>query len=197
MKKITFIAFFFSFLSGCYTDKWNYRKDAIEAKDSRAECFIEMNDGTLTKYGSLKFKLPPMSYGYWSADGNRINIDWSQVKAYQTNDGYFTRVKKSIANRNINQHEVFIADAFAVRVRKGKIELFRVYTTNGKTVSNNQYESKEFFYIKKGKEAEAVPLNETNLKAAILDNKNVLGDFGATYKKGHMKDVLNIIDEYN
>lgn len=195
MKKILFSLLLFVFFSSCYTDKWNYRKDAKGAKDARAECFIETSDGKLTKYGKLKYKLPPMSFGYWTGDGSRLNVEWHKVAAYQTGDGYFVRVTRNAVNSN--QFEFSDGDVFVVRVRNGKLELFREYATNGRTVSSDKYEAKEFFYIRKGKDAPIAALTKKSLKAAISDNKNIAGDFDDMYKKGHMKDVLNIIDEYN
>ena len=177
-----------------------FKSDAKEAKDTKHEYFVQLADSSIHVYESLKFKEPPMSYGYLVGDGKRLDFKAEEIYAFQIDNGYWlndnlldywsSRSKKPIPS-------VPMGLSFSQRIRSGKLEL---YFRSGNTRMNPDAFTDDRIYYIKG--ANSVWLRELDRKGArlkdeIKSNKSLYDDFDNIYKKGKIKSVIEIIDEFN
>jgi hypothetical protein len=200
MKYLICLFFFFiTSLSGITQSRKDIKNDAIEARDTKNDIFIELNDGKILKYGVLKIKFPIMAYEYLEADGKKLDIPADSIKAFQTDKFYALRIFTTQTNLI---GKLPFTELFAQRLRNGKIEMYIIsqmrnnaYGPSGSSSSSGYRWS---YYIKKGKNSDVIALSKENLKSMIQDNKGLLEEFDSKYKKSRAYDsATEIIDEYN
>ena len=108
-------------LNSCVTSKNSIDqfKTEIESPKEGAACFVQMADGSVKNYATLKLVTGVFQTPHLLADGSII-ITATEVKAYQNNDHYavaqkeFTPLKNSFVAVNA-------LPGFAVRIAKGKL----------------------------------------------------------------------------
>ena len=93
MRQITYLIImsFISFAVSAQSRK-DIKNDAEEARDTKNDIFIQMNDGKILKFSSLKIKAPIMGYEYLEGDGKKIEIAADSIKAFQTDKFYAERI---------------------------------------------------------------------------------------------------------
>ena len=177
----------------------NFKDEAIEAKDPKYVCFVQLSDsvGTIIKYTTLKYKTPPLSYGYLQGDGEKLPYGPEDLLAFQDDKGYWLRVSNPVGGTKPVIGKLPFTNFFAVRIKSGKLELFMQYMNNGRGVLDNGYESGRSYFLRKGAVITGLDKFGVGLKNAVKDNKNISADFEDRFGKGKIKDVIEIIDEYN
>ena len=199
MKKLFFLAaLVFMALAPVFSQSnKDLKHDMEEARDSKHDIFIEMNDGKIATYEKLKIKAGVMGYEHFEADGKKLDIPFDSVKSYQTDEYYAVRIDST---PKIHVGKMPAAELFAMRIRMGKIELFYSYRQKEKVLGVEVYSSdkKVSYFLRKGKNASLVPLSKATLKLMVADKKGVLEEFDDVYKKRNEYDsATKILDDYN
>ncbi len=201
MKKsilvIYFLIFLVSFLSA--QSRNDIKNDALEARDSKYDIFIETNNGEILKFNDLKIKHPFMGYEYLEGDGKKLDISADSIKAFQTDKYYTVRIYKSVSNLI---GKLPFTELFAQRLKNGKIELFMIaekkndaYGPSGSGSSSGYVWS---YHLRKGKSNKVIPFSKGALLSMIQDNKSLFEEFENLYKRTNIyKSATTIIDEYN
>ena len=163
----------------------NFKTEAIEAKDAAYQCFIKLKDSNIIKYEHLKYKLPPLSYGYMEGDGEKLKYRAEDILCFQDEKGYWLRIVDPSLSRTPIVGRYSFDNFFAVRLVKGKIEIFRKYS-DGEPV----------YFIKKGATFQPLDKWGVGLKNMMKDNKNLYTDIDVSGRV-KMKDLIKIAQEYN
>ena len=194
LRIILLAATIFLFTS-CYFENKIQKQGAIESRDGKHEAFIELDNGEMLTFQTLKIKSPPLQYQYLLGDDKKLDIAANKIKAFQT-AGYY-------AYRIYDQPDLMIgklpySDLFAVRIVNGKIELFVISSKESGAYGPNQSGFVKRYYLRKGKNTSLIPASEVTLKNMILDNKSVLEDFNKLYKRSYLfKSTMKVLEEYN
>ncbi len=173
------------------------KNDMEEARESKRDIFIEMNNGKFITYEKLKIKAAVLGYEHFEGDGKKLDIPFDNVKSYQTEDYYAVRLDST---PTIHLGKMPARELFGMRIRTGKIELFYSYRQKEKILGVNVYTSDNHlsYFIRKGKNSELVDFSKAALKLMIADNKGLLEEFESMYKNmNKYKSAIKIIDEYN
>lgn len=125
-----------SLLSSCTsTLATQERKMALlESKVNAKECFVEMRDGTVKNYSSLKLMTSVYKAPHLLADG-KIKIEADEIVAYQSKRHYAINA----SGFSYGGHKSNIASetlpGFAVRVATGHLNVYiKKYKINGKVM---------------------------------------------------------------
>lgn len=163
----------------------NFKKEAIEAKDTAYQCFIKLTDSTIIKYEHLKYKTPPLSYGYLEGDGEKLKYRAEDILCFQDEQGYWLRIVNPSLSRTPIVGRYTFDNFFAVRIVRGEIEMFRKYS-DGQPV----------YFIKKGAAFQPLDKWGVGLKNMMKDNKKLYNDIDIS-GEARMKDLVKIAREYN
>ena len=192
MKK-SFIMFCVSLLCMKFSNAQNFKEQAVDAKDPAFECFIKLSDSTILRYSRLKYKTPPLSYGFLEGDGKKLKYGVMDILSFQDEKGYWLRVstppKISIGTAPLQYY-------FAVRIVKGKIELFAQYANNGKSVLDDRYSSGYIYYAKKDSILIQLDRRGIGLRNMMKDNKKIYNDFGEA-RTMKIDDMMDFVQQYN
>jgi hypothetical protein len=163
----------------------NFKKEAIEAKDTAYQCFIKLTDSTIIKFQHLKYKTPPLSYGYLEGDGEKLKYQAEDILCFQDEQGYWLRIVDPSLSRTPVVGRYSFDHFFAVRLVRGQIEIFRKYS-NGEPG----------YFIKKGIAFQPLDKWGVGLKNMMKDNKKLYNDIDVS-SDANMKDLVKIAQEYN
>jgi hypothetical protein len=192
-----FIAFVFGFtIFSNFVNGQNFKDEAIEAKDTAYHCFIKLVDGTIIKYEHLKYKMPPLSYGYLEGDGEKLKYKAEDIVCFQDEKGYWFRVVDPSTFTQPIAGRLSFDNFFGVRIVKGKIELFMQYSNNGRSVSDDKYQSGRTYFLKKGDAFAGWDDRGINLRNMMKDNKKFYNSIDIS-EKIKVKESIEIIEEYN
>lgn len=163
----------------------NFKKEALEAKDTAYQCFVKTTDSTIIKFEHLKYKTPPLSYSYLEGDGQKLDYRAEDILCFQDEKGYWLRIVDPSLSRTpiVGRHS--FDNFFAVRLVIGKIEIFRRYS-GGEPV----------FYIKKGTAFQPLDKWGVGLKNMMTDNEKLYNEIDVS-GIARMKDLVKIAKEYN
>jgi len=172
------------------------KSDMEEARDSKRDIFIEMNNGKFITFEKLKIKAAVLGYEHFEGDGKNLDIPFDSVRAYQTDEYYAVRLDST---PKVHLGKMPARELFGMRIRMGKIELFYAYGQKEKVLGVEVYSDKHVsYYIRKGKNTQLVPLSKETLKLMVADKKAVLEEFEDVYKKrNEYESATKILDDYN
>lgn len=174
----------------------NLKDEAMEAKDTSYQCFIKLSDSTIIKYQHLKYKMPPFSYGYLEGDGEKLKYNSEDILCFQDEKGYWLRIVNPTASAQPVIGKLSLDNFFAVRIAKGKIEMFMKYSNNGRSVSDDKYQSGRSYYIKKDNVLTPLDKWGVGLKNMMKDKKKFYNDFDISGKM-KIKEMVEIVQDYN
>jgi hypothetical protein len=192
-RKISVAIFLISF-AGC-AGTIGIKNYAAEAKESKYDFFLELNDGNTIKYSQLEYKkLHVRLFG----DGVKLPYSAGNIKAYQDKRAYRLRVT-GYDSASVDDKYKHYDDFFAARLINGKIELFIFQPNIGYQPKNGAAGREVTLFIRKGKDSPPQGLDKggVNLKLAISDNKDLKENFKEMYGRGRLRDIVKIIEEYN
>lgn len=195
MKRLFVLMFSFIFLNNVIIAQ-NYKNEALEAKDPKYVCFVQLKDSSIIQYSTLKYKMPPISYGYLEGDGKKLEYKAEDILAFQDAKGYWLRLVDPSTFQKPAIGRYSFDNFFGVRIINGKVELFRQYSNNGKSVSDNGYQSGSVYYMRKGNIVAGLDIWGVNLKNNMTDNKKVYNSIDVNDSK-KIKELIEIIEEYN
>ncbi len=152
-------------------------KNAIESTNPGEDdpkkvsvCYVQMNDGSIKNYASLKLVTGVFKTPHLLADGN-IVIKTEAIKAYQSKDHYaisqrdFSTDEKSYVAKNA-------LPGFAVRVASGKLNVYAVKYYNGHNTS-------EKLYLQLGDDGAILPYKYELMNDLVKDNAEAYKYFNA------------------
>ena len=158
----------------------NATESSIAADDDPKKvsvCYVQMNDGTVKNYTSLKLVTGVFKTPHLVADGNII-IKAESIKAYQDKDHY------AISQRDFSTDEKsYVAKetlpGFAVRVASGKLNVYAVKYYNGHNTS-------EKLYLQLGNEGAILPYKYELMNDLVKNNAEAYKFFNT---KKHSSNV--------
>lgn len=165
-----YISCFIAF-SSCNSSKESMaqrKADIRQSKEQTPSCFVQMNDGTIKNYTTLKLVTRVLKAPYLLADGN-TRIGANDIKAYQNQDHYAISQKKIVSG-----HKTYVATetlpGFAIRIVKGKINVYTKKYFNG-TNSIDEY------FVQKGDDGQILAYTAETMNLLVKDDAEALDFF--------------------
>ncbi|RYY71034.1 MAG: hypothetical protein EOO13_04580 [Chitinophagaceae bacterium] len=110
-------------------------------KEINTTCFVEMKDGSIRHFKSLKLVTGVFSSPHLLADGKE-KISSSEIKAYQTANHY--AITQNLFKDNVrSKSAVETLPGFAVRIAKGKLNIYCKKYFNGTGTAEQLFVQKE------------------------------------------------------
>ncbi|MEO6252661.1 MAG: hypothetical protein ABIO79_05115 [Ferruginibacter sp.] len=164
------------FLSSCGTGKNSFevcRMVPVNAKVEPAVCYIQLNDGTVQNYSSLKLVTGVLVTPHLLAD-NRIIIHAKDIKAYK-NDQHYAVSSNSLKTVKTGYVAVETLPGFAVRLVQGKLNVYCRKFYNG---SNSVDE----YFLQTGNDGEIIAYSAKTMKELLKDNPKALDYYNSKVK---------------
>ncbi|GAB2809330.1 hypothetical protein [Ferruginibacter profundus] len=178
-------------LNSCTSSKNSIDQHKAEMESAKEEstCFVQMKDGSVKNYTSLKLVTGVFKTPHLVADGGVI-ITANDIKAYQSKEHYAISQKEFSAAKP-SYVAVEALPGFAVRVAKGKLNVFALKYYNG-------HNTTEKFYLQSGDDGQIAAYTPELMKALIRDNNEAF-NFFTNKKKAAVfpKNLLATADIYN
>ena len=157
------------------------KAEKLHSKDETVACYVELNDGTIKEYKTLRLVTSPFSTPYLLADG-KTKYKASDIKAYQNKEHYAISQRSFIAGRKTHVATETLP-GFAVRIIKGRLNVY------SKKYVNGQFAVDEY-YLQIGKNGMIQPYTEELMSALVKDNTEAYWFFTNTGFKSHMPEKL-------
>lgn len=159
------------------------RKSDIEnSKESSVACFVQMNDGAIKNYNTLKLVTSAFSTPYLLADG-KTRIKASQITAYQNQEHYAISQKTFCCGRKSHVATETLP-GFAVRTVKGKINIYCKKYYNGQVVIDE-------YFIQAGQNGQIMAYSPSLMSDMIKDNPEAYTLFTSKKFKGNLTEKLH------
>jgi hypothetical protein len=127
---------------------------------ANTDCFVQLNDGNINHFGTLKLVTGVFNKPYLLADG-KTKIYASEITAYQNSTHYAISQKSMVTN-----NPSFIAKetlpGFAVRVAKGKLNVYCKKYFNGQNTVNE-------FYLQQGEDGKIMAYSNDEMMKMVQD----------------------------
>jgi len=178
-------------LNSCTVSKNSLEQYNSPIKDPKNEisCFVQMTDGTIKNYVTLKLVTGIFKTPHLLADGNII-IKADEIKAYQNKEHYavsqkeFTSLKQSYV-------AVDALPGFAVRVVRGKLNVYSLKYYNGHNATKK-------IFLQSGDDGQIVAYTPELMKELVKDNSEAYTFFNTKGKVAAVPDkVLATAELYN
>ncbi|MBS1741689.1 MAG: hypothetical protein JST81_01530 [Bacteroidetes bacterium] len=138
------------------------RKTDIEkSKEQSSACFIQLKDGTIKNYTSLKLVTGVLTTPYLLADGKQ-KIFAKQIKAYQNKDHYAISQENFVSGRKSYVAKETLP-GFAIRVAKGRINVYAKKYYNGVGTVDE-------YFVQKGDDGKILAYTKDNMNAIAKDD---------------------------
>lgn len=177
--------------SSCVTSKNSIEQFDSKITNTKDEpyCFVEMNDGTIKNYSTLKLITGIFKTPHLLADGKLI-INADKIKIYQNKDHYAVSLKEFAASAK-SYVAVEALPGFAVRIVKGKLNVYALKYYNGHNTS-------EKFFLQSGDKGEVSAYTPELLNELLKDNAEAYTFFNEKNKESSIsKKLLATIEIYN
>jgi hypothetical protein len=182
----------FVVLNSCTSSKNSFdqhKSDSAAVKEDVA-CFVQMKDGSLKNYTSLNLVTGVFKTPHLIADG-KIIIMADEIKAYQNKEHYALSQKEFTTAKKPSYVAVEALPGFAVRVAKGKLNVYSLKYYNG-------HNTTEKFYLQSGDDGQIVAYSPEVMKELLRDNSEAFNFFTNKNKAAVFpKKLLAAVDIYN
>lgn len=160
-----------------------------KASETRSSCFVQLNDGSVQHYSTLKLVTGVLVTPYLLAD-NKVVINARDIKAYQ-NKKHYAVSKSSLTANKTTAVSVETLPGFAVRVVEGKLNVY------ARKFYNGVYTLEEYF-LQSGDDGEIVAYSPESLTNLIKDNTKAVEYFKSKTKYSQKtKKLLAVAELYN
>jgi hypothetical protein len=151
--------------------------------------FVQLNDGTIKQYTSLKLVTGVFKSPHLLADGN-ITILASEIMAYQDKEHYAVSQKEFFNGKQSNV-AVNALPGFAVRVAKGRLNVYSLKYYNG-------HNTTEKLFLQSGEAGKIVACGPEVLSELIKDSNEAYSLYSSKKQKNtDLKNLLAVVDVYN
>ena len=171
------------FFQSCATNK-SIAQRITEFESATADdpvCFVQLNDGTIKYYTTLKLVTGVFTSPHLLAD-DQVSIKASEIKAYQNKDHYaisqktFTTGKRSaVATETL--------PGFAIRVVKGRLNVYCKKFFNGERAVDQ-------YYLQSGDDGDIVVYTPALMNDLVKNDAAALSFFNTKKVKDHMPEKL-------
>jgi hypothetical protein len=167
------------------------QKPEIENPKGETACFVQMNDGSIKNFSSLQLVTGVFKTPHLLADGNVI-ITAAEIKAYQDKDHYAVSQKEIAAPTRPSYVAVDALPGFAVRIAKGKLNVYTLKYYNGHNTTE------KYFLQAGGDDAPIVAYTPELLNDLVKDNTEAYTFFNKKNKIAILpKKLLLAVEIYN
>ena len=178
-------------LNSCTVTKNSIEQYNAPIEDPKKEilCFVQMKDGTVKNYSTLKLITGVFKTPHLLADGNTI-IKAEEIKAYQNKEHYavsqkeFTDAKQSYVAKDA-------LPGFAVRIAAGKINVYSLKFYNG-------HNTTEKLFLQAGDDGQIAACTTELMSELVKDNNDAYAFFNDKNKTAILtKKILATVEIYN
>lgn len=178
-------------LNSCVTSKNSVVPVNVEKNTNEpgASCFVQLNDGTIKQYSSLKLVTGVLTTPHLLAD-NKVIIHSKDIMAYQ-NDKHYAVAAKILTSTKNGKVAVETLPGFAVKVLSGKLNVYsRKYYNGGNTVDE--------YFLQNGDDGYIVAYSKDVLKSMLKEDTKALEFFNSKTKVSpKSKKLLTAVQMYN
>ncbi len=163
--------------------------DSKKGKESKADFFIQKKDGSVQNFKSLKLVTGVFKTPHLLADG-KIKIESKDVAAYQNSD-HFAISDEYIEGERKAKVAIGSLPGFAVRVAKGKLNVYSRKYYNGKNAADE-------LFIQDGNNGKIVPYTPELMASILKDHPSALNALNSKNNQGNLTQKLQAVaDIYN
>ena len=172
-------------------------KNAVDNPKAEAEnkseipglCFVQMNDGSIKQYGSLKLVTGVLKTPHLLAD-DKVIINSKDIMAYQSNRHYAVAAKILTSTKK-GYVAVETLPGFAVKVISGKLNVYsRKYYNGANTVDE--------YFLQSGNDGYIIAYTKDVLKGMLKEDAKALEYFNSKSKVlPKSKKLFATIEMYN
>ncbi len=158
-------------LASCSSSKESMvqrKADIQSSKEAAISCFVQMNDGSIRYFSSLKLVTGLFMTPHLLGDG-KIKIKADAIKAYQNKDHYAIS-QSAIASGRRSYVAVESLPGFAVRILKGEINVYSKQYYNGSAAVDE-------FFLQSGESGPIVAFSTELMKEMTRENPAALDLF--------------------
>ena len=156
---------------------------------SSTACFVQLNDGSIQHYSSLKLVTGILTTPHLVAD-DKVIINTKNIMAYQDDQQYAVSPKILTTTKN----SLVAADAlpgFAVKVLSGKVNVYCRKIYNGANAVDE-------YFLQHGNDGYIIAYSKDVLKSMLKDDTKALEFFnGKTKISPRSKKMLATVEFYN
>jgi hypothetical protein len=179
-------------LNSCVTSKNSVVQQNTDVKDTNelaVTSFVQLNDGTIKQYSSLKLVTGVFTTPHLLAD-NKVIINSKDIIAYQ-NDKHYAVAAKILTSTKNGKVAVETLPGFAVKVLSGKVNVYsRKYYNGGNTV--------EEYFLQNGNDGYIVAYSKDLLKSMLKEDTKALEFFNSkTRVTPKSNKLLTAVQMYN
>ena len=172
-------------------------KNAVDNPKAEAEnkseipglCFVQMNDGSIKQYGSLKLVTGVLKTPHLLAD-DKVIINSKDIMAYQSNRHYAVAAK-ILTSAKKGYVAVETLPGFAVKVISGKLNVYsRKYYNGANTVDE--------YFLQSGNDGYIIAYTKDVLKSILKEDAKALEYFNSKSKVlPKSKKLFATVEMYN
>lgn len=174
----------FATLHSCSTNSITHtpvKSDTDDLKEHSTVCYVQLNDGTIKHYKTLKLVTSPFGTPHLLAD-RKTKFKASEITAYQNKDHYAISQRTFISGRQTHV-AIETLPGFAVRIIKGRLNVYCKKYVNGQFAVNE-------YYLQIGDNGMIQPYSAELMSALIKDNTEAYWFFTNTKFKKHLPEKL-------
>lgn len=180
------------FLNSCAVSKHSVadpKTDIENTNKATSTCFVQLNDGSIQEYVTLKLVTGVLVTPHLLAD-NKIVINSKNIIAYQNEKHYAVSAKILTSTKNCRV-AVETLPGFAVKVITGKLNVYtRKYYNGGNTVIE--------YFVQHGDEGYIVSYSKDILKSMLKEDAKASEYFNSnTNISTKSKKLLAAVEIYN
>ena len=159
------------------------------ANEASPNCFVQLNDGTIKQFSTLKLVTGVLTTPHLSGDG-KVVINAKEIVAYQ-NDKHYAVSSKILTSRKSANVSVETLPGFAVRVLSGKLNVYCRKYYNGASTSDE-------YFLQNGSDGYIIAYSKDVLKSLLKDDMNASAFFNSKTKiSPTSKKMLTAVEIYN
>ncbi len=165
------------------------KADIETPNESSATCFIQLKDGTVKQFKTLKLVTGFITTPHLLADGKEV-INGKDIIAYQNNKHYAVSSKILTSTKN-GTVAAETLPGFAVKVLSGKLNVYCRKYYNGTNTA-------EEYFLQHGNDGYIVSYTKAVLKSMIKEDAKALEYFNSKAKiTPRSKKILTVVEIYN
>ena len=159
------------------------------ANEASPNCFVQLVDGTIKQFSTLKLVTGVLTTPHLSGDG-KVVINAKEIVAYQ-NDKHYAVSSKILTSRKSANVSVETLPGFAVRVLSGKLNVYCRKYYNGASTSDE-------YFLQNGSDGYIIAYSKDVLKSLLKDDMNASAFFNSKTKiSPTSKKMLTAVEIYN
>ncbi len=164
-------------LSSCATNRVqpvHQKAETAPSRETETGHFVKMKDGTIRHYQSIKLVTGVFKSPHLLADG-KTRIEAKDIIAYQ-NDEHYAVSQNTFASGRKSYVAVETLPGFAIRIVKGKLNVYCKKFFNGRAAVDE-------YYLQSGDEGQIVAYHPDLMQQLISNNQEALSFFMNTKTK--------------